>query len=104
MKTTLPAIAFPAPARIGRGLIGCTDELTPAPRRVPLTRRVVLFAALAALFASSGCAGYTGTGSLTFSNGPVAIGITSDGKTVAGSLSARDGKNVVELQRRWRTR
>lgn len=93
--------------RIGRGIVGAIDELTPVGPPSRGARRglswfcFAIVAAAGAVLVFSGCAG--ATGSFTVGRGPVAIAITSDGKTVSGNIRATDGKNVIELQRNWRT-
>lgn len=54
---------------------------------------------LAGIAAGLGSLLSNATGSLSYSNGPVEVGITSDGKTISRSYRLRDGKNVIELRR-----
>lgn len=42
------------------------------------------------------------TGSLSYSHGPVQVGIASDGRSVSRFYRVSEGKNAIELRRDWR--
>lgn len=98
--------------RIGRGIVGSMDELTPLSATDRASRRGLSWfcfataAALGALFVFTGCASLTG--SLAYQEGPVSIGITASptgtARPARTNIRATDGKNVIELQPAWSNR